>query len=256
MIPTALSIAGSDPSGGAGIQADLKTFMDLEVYGMAAITAITVQNTQGVQEVHPLPPDLVGRQVQAIIDDLPISAIKVGLVSQSADVIREVLQHQGVPIILDPVLASSSGTPFATSQSLPALRALARQATLITPNTPELEVLLDGDAPASWAQETGTAVLHTGGHGQAESLEDVLYLPSGRCIRTPHPRVHSPATHGTGCTLSSAITAGMARGWPLDRAVDAGINATVELIALSAEHPLGQGTSPLLHGLIKPGGPS
>jgi hydroxymethylpyrimidine/phosphomethylpyrimidine kinase len=239
VIPTALSIAGSDPSGGAGIQADLKTFMDLEVYGMAAITAITVQNTQGVQEVHPLPPDLVGRQVQAIIDDLPISAIKVGLVSQSADVIREVLQHQGVPIILDPVLASSSGTPFATSQSLPALRAL-----------------LDGDAPASWAQETGTAVLHTGGHGQAESLEDVLYLPSGRCIRTPHPRVHSPATHGTGCTLSSAITAGMARGWPLDRAVDAGINATVELIALSAEHPLGQGTSPLLHGLIKPGGPS
>lgn len=256
MIPTALSIAGSDPSGGAGIQADLKTFMDLGVYGMAAVTAITVQNTQGVHEVHPLPADLVGRQVQAIMEDLPVGAIKIGLVSQSAEVIQEALQHHDVPIILDPVLASSSGTPFATSQSLPALRALARQATLITPNTPELEALLDGAQPASWAQETGTAVLHTGGHGQSETLQDVLYLPSGRCIRTAHPRISSRATHGTGCTLSSAIAAGMARGWPLDRAVDAAIDATVELIALSAAHPLGQGTSPLLHGLVKPADPS
>lgn len=251
MIPTALSIAGSDPSGGAGIQADIKTFMDLGVYGMAAITALTVQNTQGVDAVHPVDPEVVAGQVRALLADLPIGAIKVGMVGSSAAVLREVLQDADAPIILDPVIASSSGHVFVDQTQLAQLQALAAEADLVTPNSPELKILLDGEPPAKWAQSTGTAILHTGGHASGTEIEDVLYLPDGRCLRSAHARVQSRATHGTGCTLSAAIAAGIARGWPLDRAVDAAIIATSELIELSKDHPLGQGRAPLLHGLVK-----
>jgi hydroxymethylpyrimidine/phosphomethylpyrimidine kinase len=251
VIPTALSIAGSDPSGGAGIQADLKTFLDLGVYGMAAITALTTQSTQGVLAVHPVDPDVVRSQLRAVLADMPIGAIKIGMVGSSARVITELLAEVEVPTILDPVLASSSGHPLLAPAELPSLRALACSVSLITPNTSELETLLQGEDPSSWAKLTGTAVLHTGGHGTGEQIEDALFLPDGRCLRMVHERIQSRATHGTGCTLSAAIAAGMARGWPLDRAVDAAIISTAELVALSSAHPLGRGTSPLLHGLLR-----
>ena len=251
MIPTALSIAGSDPSGGAGIQADLKTFLDLGVYGMAAITALTTQNTQGVLAVHPVDPDVVRSQLHAVLTDMPVGAIKIGMVGSSAEVIAELLAEVEAPTVLDPVIASSSGHPLVAQDDLPSLRALACSVSLITPNTPELEILLQGEDPSSWAKLTGTAVLHTGGHGTGEQIEDALFLPDGRCLRVVHERIKSRATHGTGCTLSAAIAAGMARGWPLDRAVDAAIISTAELVALSSAHPLGRGTSPLLHGLLR-----
>ena len=155
---------------------------------------------------------------------------------KSAGALREVLQETQSPIILDPVLASSSGHRFVDPSQLAELQALARAATLITPNTGELEVLLEGQPPLAWAQLTGTAVLHTGGHSSGDRIEDVLHMPDGRVLATAHARVDSRATHGTGCTLSAAVTAGMARGWPLDRAVDAAIAATAQLIALSKDH--------------------
>jgi hydroxymethylpyrimidine/phosphomethylpyrimidine kinase len=251
VIPTALSIAGSDPSGGAGIQADLKTFLDLGVYGMAAVTALTTQSTQGVFEVHPIDPSVVEAQVNAVLADMPIGAIKVGMVGQSAEILRDILSNVSAPIILDPVLASSSGHPFVPKTDLPALRALASVATVITPNTPELKILLEDQPPGEWASAHGTAVLHTGGHGDGAEIENTLHLPNGRTLSLPHERIESRATHGTGCTLSSAIAAGMARGWPLDRAVDAAIMATSELVRLSKDHPIGQGAAPLLHGLLR-----
>lgn len=251
MIPTALSIAGSDPSGGAGIQADLKTFLDLGVYGMASISALTTQSTQGVFEVHPVDPEVTAAQVRAVLSDMPVGAIKIGMVGQSASVLCEVLEEVSAPIVLDPVLESSSGHALLHPNHLPDLRRLARMAAVITPNSPELQTLLEGRSPGEWAQETGTAVLHTGGHQSGGQIEDCLHLPDGRELRLPHARIQSRATHGTGCTLSAAVAAGMARGWPLDRAVDAAILFTSELIALSRDHPLGSGTAPLLHGLLR-----
>jgi len=251
VIPTALSIAGSDPSGGAGVQADLKTFLDLGVYGMAAITALTAQNTREVLEVHPVDPLVVASQVRAVLEDMPIGAIKIGMVGLSAQILSEVLASVDAPIVLDPVLHSSSGHPFVADADLPLLRALARLATVITPNTPELEALLQGQDPAVWAQETGTAVLHTGGHTSGPDIDNTLHLPDGQRLTLSHERIESRATHGTGCTLSAGVAAGMARGWPLDRAVDAAILSTAELVALSRDHPLGSGTAPLLHGLLR-----
>ncbi len=251
MIPTALSIAGSDPSGGAGIQADLKTFMEHGVYGMAAITVLTTQSTQGVEGVHPVDPNLVADQVRAVLEDMPVAAIKIGAVGRSASILQELLANVDVPVVLDPVIRSSSGHPLLPEDHLPALLSLARIASVITPNTPELLELLGQTDPQLWAQETGVAVLHTGGHNKGEEIVDSLHLPCGQCHHLPHQRVHSRATHCTGCTLSSAVTAGLARGWPLDRAVDAAVIFTADLVARSKHHPLGQGNSPLLHGLLR-----
>jgi len=251
MIPTALSIAGSDPSGGAGIQADLKTFLEHGVYGMAAVTALTTQSTQGVVAVYPVDPVMVAEQVRSVLGDMPVGAIKIGMVGTSAGVLGELLQETEAPVVLDPVLRSSSGHRLLDPAQLPALLALAQQATVITPNTPELHALLGDSDPQHWAQDTGVAVLHTGGHGEALQIVDALHLPDGRCLRLPHERIASRATHGTGCTLSSAVAAGLARGWPLDRSVEAAIEFTADLLARSRAHPLGEGTAPLLHGLLR-----
>lgn len=251
MISTTLSIAGSDPSGGAGVQADLKTALDLGVYGMAVITAITSQNTLGVHRVQPIEPQLVLEQTRSVLSDMPVGAIKIGMVGLSAGVLTELLQHTDAPIILDPVLLTSSGRPLLPAAELPALQELAALACLITPNTDELRELLQGEDPSSWAQHKGTAVLHTGGHGTEEVITNWLHLPDGRSRSISHDRVNSRATHGTGCTLSAAIAAGMARGWPLDRAVEAAIHYTHELVSLSADHPIGSGVAPLLHGLLR-----
>ncbi len=250
MIACALSIAGSDPSGGAGIQADLKTFLDHRIYGMAAITALTTQNTRGVWGVHPVDPELVAEQVRQVLDDMPVGVIKIGMVGRSAAILRTILSDVEAPIVLDPVLVSSSGQPLTESSELDELRDLARMCTVITPNTPELEVLLKGSDPQEWAQDNAVAVLHTGGHGPGDEIVDVLHMPDGRCLHTRHARIEGRAMHGTGCTLSSAIASGLARGWPLDRAVDAAIYSTAELLRRSQTQPLGSGSAPLLHGLV------
>lgn len=245
-----LSIAGSDPSGGAGVQADLKTFAAHQTYGMAVITALTAQSTVGVTGVHAVPPAFVAEQIGTLLADIPPLAIKIGMLGQ-ADVARAVgaaLETCRSPIVLDPVMVSTSGHRLLDAAAeAEVCGPLARRARLVTPNRPEAGVLLDGLPPQTWVDRTGTALLLKGGHDTAAVVEDVLFV-AGRPPRTwRHPRIPSRNTHGTGCTLSSAIAARLALGHPLEEAVGGAILWLAALIEASAEHGLGRGHGPLLH---------
>ena len=255
--PTALSIAGSDPSGGAGIQADLKTFADHGVYGMAVLTALTAQNTAAVSAVHPVPPEFVAEQLRMVLADLPVGAVKIGMLA-NAGVIRAVaagLRDYPGPVVLDPVMVSTSGhrllDPHAEETLLTELLPLA---TVVTPNLPEAELVLAGASPATFAQRTGVAILLKDGHNTEAVVRDLLALPDGRSQTSEHPRIPSRNTHGTGCTLSSAIAARLACGEPLERAVEGALHWLAGLIAASASHDLGAGHGPLLTGLVPPHG--
>ncbi|MEC9486320.1 MAG: bifunctional hydroxymethylpyrimidine kinase/phosphomethylpyrimidine kinase [Prosthecochloris sp.] len=258
---TALTIAGSDSSGGAGIQADLKTFAAFGCYGLSALTALTAQNTCGVQGSIPVPPEFVGRQLDALLDDIDIHAIKIGMLqsSQTITVISERLSRlQGVPIVLDTVLSSSGGTPLLNEQAIPILKnKLFPISTLITPNIPEATILCGRTQPlhtkedimqaARQLLELGPgAVLIKGGHMEGQTCEDLL-VTNGKEEWFPADRIVTPNTHGTGCTLSSAITAGLARGNALSAAVrEAGAYLRKALRAGSSLS-LGRGTGPVHH---------
>ncbi len=231
MTPNVLSIAGSDPSGGAGIQADLKTFGALGAYGMAALTALTVQNTQGVQQVMPLPPAFVRAQVAAVFADIEVHAAKIGMVG-SPEVAEAVAAcfatHPDLPLVVDPVLASTSGHSLGSGEVAAALlRHLAPVAVLLTPNLGEAAVLTGKAVPTSLADreragralvERGArAVLVKGGH-LAGDATDVLCTADG-CWRFGGRRVATRNTHGTGCTLSSAIAVYLAGGASLKEAI-------------------------------------
>ncbi len=225
--PICLSIAGSDPSGGAGIQADLKTFSALGVYGTAALAGLTVQNTQGVRDARGVEPGFVVAQVAAVLDDLPVAATKIGMLADAAsaaavaDLIAERRADVGV-VVLDPVMVATSGDRLLSEDAVAVVRdRLVPLADLVTPNLPELGVLLDR-APARDAAELADqaralvaararAVLAKGGHLDAEVLTDVLAGHAADVANTvvelTAPRVATANTHGTGCTLSSAITA-------------------------------------------------
>lgn len=220
--PVCLSIAGSDPSGGAGVQADLKTFSALGVYGAAALAGLTVQNTQGVRDARGLDPAFVVAQVAAVVEDLPVAATKIGMLSDAAtvtavaDVIRERRDAFGV-IVLDPVMVATSGDRLLAEDAVEAIRAaLLPLADLVTPNLPEAGVLLgvgeaedvDGlRAQARALVQTGTrAVLAKGGHLAGDALVDVFADASGVADLTGE-RIATRNTHGTGCTLSSAVAA-------------------------------------------------
>ena len=250
MIHTVLSIAGSDPSGGAGIQADLKTFAEHGVYGMAAVTALTVQNTVGVTGVHAVPPEFVAAQIRAVCADIPPSAIKIGMVGGAGAIVA--VAHalpRGVPVVLDPVMVATSGDPLLESDAEAALLEwLVPRATIVTPNLPEAARLGAGDDPEGWAKRHGVALLVKGGHAHEALVHDVLYGPEGSVHRWEHPRVASRNTHGTGCTLSSAIASRLARGLPLAAAVGGAVDYVAALIAASKGHALGAGHGPLLHG--------
>jgi hydroxymethylpyrimidine/phosphomethylpyrimidine kinase len=220
MIPNALTIAGSDSSGGAGIQADLKTFAALGAYGASVITALTAQNTRAVTGVHAVPPEFVRRQIDAVFDDVRIDALKIGMVGD-ADVIEAVAAglraHAGPPVVLDPVMIAKSGDRLLAERAVGALRReLLPLATVITPNIPEAAVLLGGEEARSIEQMGEAAralhglgaryVLLKGGHLDGERSPDVLY--DGESVEVfDAPRVATPNTHGTGCTLSAAIAA-------------------------------------------------
>ncbi|MDP6931747.1 MAG: bifunctional hydroxymethylpyrimidine kinase/phosphomethylpyrimidine kinase [Myxococcota bacterium] len=252
MVATALSIAGSDPSGGAGLQADLKTFVDHGVYGMAVPTALTVQNTLGVGRVHLLDPDLVQEQVSAVLSDLEVGAIKVGMLG-SADTVEataRALQGCSAPLVLDPVLRSSSGTDLLDSRGRACLiEALLPRATIWTPNGPEWELLAGGSEPSSWVEERGVALLLTDGHGEGPDMVDRLFVPGHPPRTWRHPRQQSRNTHGTGCTLSASIAARLAQGEPLAEAARGAVAYVAGLLLSSRSHTLGEGTGPLLHGL-------
>jgi len=239
--PTALTIAGSDPGGGAGIQADLKTFLDHGVYGMSVICALTAQNTREVAGVHGVPAPFVVRQLEVLFADLPVDAVKIGMLG-TAEVTRAVagfLRGRAVPIVLDPVMVAKSGDPLLAADAVAALREeLVPLATVVTPNHPEAEVL---------GALGGVAVLRKDGHGTGEEVVDVLEW-DGRRTEFRHPRVESRNTHGTGCTLSSAIAARLARGEDLPAAC-AGAIAYVSALIEASRGGLGGGHGPLFHGL-------
>jgi len=254
--PCALTIAGSDSSGGAGIQADLKTFAVLGVYGASVITAITAQNTRGVRAVYDLPAHVVTQQLDAVLDDLPIAAVKIGMLATESIILavsEGLLAHRVGTVVLDPIMLSSSGAALLPDDAVNSMIAmLFPQTTLLTPNLPETARLLHldeiNDIPSAGMAllDLGmNAVLIKGGHGASEDcVIDTLVTRDG-VKQFLHPRILTPYTHGTGCALSSAIAAGLAQGLVLENAVDKAI--TWLNGALANAWPLGDGVGPVHH---------
>ena len=256
-----LTIAGSDSGGGAGIQADLKTFAALECYGMSAITALTAQNTLGVSAIHPLPPEFAAAQIAAVFEDIGADAVKIGML-YSAELIRAVAEqlrrYKARNIVLDPVMVAQSGDRLLEDDAVGAIREeLMPLADVVTPNVPEAEVLsgrriggiADMKAAAGDLARYGSAsVLVKGGHLEAADSSDLLYLcRENRLVTFPAERIATRNTHGTGCTLSAAIAAHLARGEDLENAVrQAKIYITAALRA-GAGYRLGQGHGPVHH---------
>ena len=259
--PRLLTVAGSDSGGGAGIQADLKTFAAHGAYGMSVITAVTAQNTVAVTAVHMVPPQVVRAQLAAVLGDLGVDAVKVGMLGDepTVEVVAEGLAGVGVPVVVDPVMVAKSGDPLLAPGAVAALALhLLPLATLITPNLPEAARLAGRgveDEPGRLAAARalagrGCAVLLKGGHAAGDEVVDLLVLPDGGTHRFAHPRLRTRATHGTGCTLSSAIAARLGRGEELVAAVAGGI-AYLQA-AMRSAHALGAGHGPVNHGVAPP----
>lgn len=254
----ALTIAGSDSGGGAGIQADLKTFSALGVYGASVITALTAQNTLGVTAVMGVPADFVRAQLDAVLDDLDVRAIKIGMVSEIPviETLARRLDGIGIPVVLDPVMVAASGHRLVPEAAVAALRGtLFPIATLVTPNVPEAAVLL-GTAPAETVEameeqaaalaDGGPAVLLKGGHLEGADSVDVLRI-GATTERLSAGRIATRHTHGTGCTLSSAIAAHLARGADLADAVARGKAYVTAAIAAADTLAVGRGHGPVHH---------
>jgi hydroxymethylpyrimidine/phosphomethylpyrimidine kinase len=232
LIANVLSIAGSDPSGGAGIQADLKAFSALGAYGMAALTALTAQNTRGVTGVHPVPPDFVAAQIDAVFADVRVDAVKVGMVGTAgaaAAVADALARNRARAVVVDPVMVAKSGHRLLDDDAVATVRdRLLPLALVATPNLPEAGVLLGREAPADLdGMRAAAADLHRlgpqlvllkGGHLDGEASPDLLY-DGARFVELPAPRVATRNTHGTGCTLSSAIAALLPQRASSDEAV-------------------------------------
>lgn len=254
-LPVALSIAGSDPSGGAGIQADLKTFHQFGVYGEAAITLLTVQNTTSVSRVQVMSPGMVAEQIRAVVDDIRPNAVKTGALG-SAEMIAAVAAEAAkfrFPLVVDPVMVSKHGAPLLPIAAHDALRRLLLPVcALVTPNLFEAAELtameiddVDGmkEAAARIADMGADAVLVKGGHLTTEA-RDILYI-DGAIHEFPSERIDTPHTHGTGCTYSAAITAGLARGMALPTAVAVAKRFITE--AIRSNPGLGRGHGPVNH---------
>jgi hydroxymethylpyrimidine/phosphomethylpyrimidine kinase len=259
-IPIALTIAGSDSSGGAGIQADLKTFAALGVYGASVITALTAQNTRGVSGIHPVPAAFVAAQLDAVFGDLDVKAVKIGMVAQLATIetiAAALTRWSPAPIVLDPVMVATSGDQLLSADAAGGLRTkLIPRATLITPNLPEAAALL-GEPVASGEAAIAAqgrrllalgcpAVLIKGGHGQGAESIDYLVSESGT-IALPAPRLVTNNTHGTGCSLSSAIAALLARGEAQETAVRNAKAWVTAAIAAADRLDVGHGHGPIHH---------
>lgn len=253
--PVALSIAGSDPSGGAGIQADLKVFHQFGVYGEAVITLVTVQNTRGVQRVECLAGDVVADQIRAVIDDIPPAAAKTGALGNRAiiEAVAELAATFPFPLVVDPVLVSKNGSALLEPDAVDALKALLLpHAFLLTPNLDEAAVLTGlevrdiagmREAARKLAAMGPRAVLIKGGHLHGDAI-DVLFH-GGEWLELSAPRIDSRHTHGTGCTFSAAITACLALGCDLAAAIRRAKHYITE--ALRSSPNLGSGTGPVNH---------
>ncbi|MDX8351819.1 bifunctional hydroxymethylpyrimidine kinase/phosphomethylpyrimidine kinase [Cognatiyoonia sp. IB215182] len=261
MIRNVLSIAGSDPSGGAGIQADIKAISANGAYAMTAITALTAQNTQGVSWIELVPPDFVAAQIAAVFADVRVDAVKIGMIATSdiaATVADALTKHaDNVPVVLDPVMIAKGGAPLLADDAVKTLRdRLLPLATLVTPNLPEAAHLLDEpvtmtrDAMAHHAQalaELGPqAVLIKGGHLPGDDSPDVLYA-AGETHWFESKRTATQNTHGTGCSLSSALAAELAKGAALPQAVGAAKAYITAAIVAADDLNVGQGHGPIHH---------
>lgn len=255
MIPVALTLAGSDPSGGAGIQADLKTFHQRHVYGMAVITLLTVQNTQGIRQVDVLRPSQIVRQFEALLEDILPQAIKTGALGNAA-VIRAVavcVKKIKCPFVVDPVMISKHGAPLLQKEAIRVfIKELLPRATLVTPNLPEAEALsgirvYDEESMEKAAKRIAgmgaKAVLVKGGHLKGEALD--LFYQNGRIKIFRASRVRTRHTHGTGCTYSAAITAELAKGKNLPGAISIAKRFITE--AIRTAPGLGKGCGPVNH---------
>ena len=254
---TALTIAGSDSSGGAGIQADLKTMIANGVYAMTAITALTAQNTTGVQGIFEVTPEFLEQQIDSVFTDIRPDAVKIGMVSSVGlieSIAKKLKQYEAENIVVDPVMVATSGSRLISEDAIGALKELLLpMATVLTPNIPETEVLSgmevktanDMIAAAKYISETyHCAVLCKGGH-QLNDANDLLYR-NGDYKWFNGKRIDNPNTHGTGCTLSSAIASNLAKGYDLDTAVE---RAKAYISgALAAMLDLGRGSGPMDHG--------
>ncbi|MGH6888203.1 MAG: bifunctional hydroxymethylpyrimidine kinase/phosphomethylpyrimidine kinase [Rhizomicrobium sp.] len=253
-----LIVAGSDSGGGAGIQADIKTAMALGVYAATAITAVTVQDTLRVHAIHPVPACIVRDQIACVLDDIGADAIKIGMLGsvETVEAVADVLQDsaRGIPLVLDPVLVSTSGTPLLEERAISVLKErLFPLATLLTPNIPEAATLAElrvrnADEMRSAGEKLRalgpSAVLVKGGHGEGETVIDILLWKNG--IETfESPRIHTAHTHGTGCTLATAIACGIANVLPLLSAVRRGREFVQR--AIESSPGFGHGHGPLNH---------
>lgn len=256
---TALTIAGSDSGGGAGIQADLKTFLEHRVFGMSAITAITAQNSQGVRRVDPVPPEGLQAQLEAVFDDFPVDVVKIGMLGSAAHVRVVVRFLEGLgaarpPVVLDPVMVASTGHHLLDADAEQVLATLlVPLATVVTPNLDEAAVLAGSpgrDAAIRWALGAPAAVLITGGDVAGDELTDTL-VDAGHPVRQwTHRRIGQRPFHGTGCTLASAIAARLALGRTLPDAVDGAIGYVQALIRNAAGNgSIGKGNPSLPHGM-------
>ncbi|NVD45064.1 bifunctional hydroxymethylpyrimidine kinase/phosphomethylpyrimidine kinase [Qipengyuania atrilutea] len=260
--PRILTIAGSDSSGGAGIQADLKTIAMLGGYGMSVVTSLTAQNTCGVQAIHPVPAEFVEQQFFSCDNDIGIDAIKIGMIGrpETARALWDVLLtvEPGTPVVFDPVMVATSGAVLADGETIAAFRELMDLATLVTPNLPELAELTEmqcdtpeqvTEAAHALSDRHDVAVLAKGGHGEGTRLRDLLIDPHGRMASFDDYRIDTPHTHGTGCTLSSAIATLLGHGQPLENAVR--LSRKFVRQAILAAPGFGAGGGPLGHQAVR-----
>ncbi len=255
-VPTAMTIAGSDSGGGAGIQADLKTFASLGVYGTSVLTAVTAQNTVGVTAVHEIPSEVIASQIEAVITDIGADAVKTGMLASSSTIecVTSQLQRHPVPwLVVDPVMVAKSGDPLLEENATETLRAsLVPLASVITPNIPEAETLtgmkIISDSDVRTAAEKlvymgAKAVVVKGGHREGPATD--LYYDGSRFQEFSSDRIDTTNTHGTGCTFASAIAAGLARGMSMLEAISLAKGYVTEAIRRSFS--VGQGHGPLNH---------
>ncbi|MDG6077946.1 bifunctional hydroxymethylpyrimidine kinase/phosphomethylpyrimidine kinase [Erythrobacter litoralis] len=258
--PRILSIAGSDSSGGAGIQADLKTITMLGGYGMTAITAVTAQNTTGVLGVETLPASFIADQIAACLSDIGADAIKIGMVGSRAiaNAIERALVDSKAPVVFDPVMVATSGSVLADDETIRGFDLLMSISRVVTPNLPELAALTgiecDSDEAIAEAAELliarhGCAVLVKGGHAAGRDVTDRLFDPEGRYASFTDPKIDTRHTHGTGCTLSAALATFLGHRMPLEHAVRLARNFTRE--AISAAPGFGSGAGPMGHQAVR-----
>jgi hydroxymethylpyrimidine/phosphomethylpyrimidine kinase len=242
-VPRVLAIAGSDSSGGAGIQADIKTITMLGGYGMTAVTALTAQNTLGVMGVDPVDPAMVAAQIDACVGDIGVDAVKIGMLGSVSvvEIVADRLAGLAVPIVFDPVMVATSGAALADAATIAAFEQLMQLATLTTPNVTELAALGGDEVMAG----RGVAYLAKGGDAPGEQVEDRLSRPGEQPLSVTAQRIATRHTHGTGCTLSSAIATFLGRGLSLPEAVDRARGFVRS--ALRAAPGFGAGAGPLGH---------